>query len=271
MNKKIIVLKLGGSLLTDKSIPFKLRDNILNSVVKEIKECIDLGLIEELVVIHGVGSYGHPPVLKYNLHKGFKSPSQLIPLSETQYIVNNYRNMIAKSFLDLDIPINLMHASSIIVGESMKITDYYFKALRGYLSLGMVPLIGGDMMYDKNMGFSVCGGDQLAVIISREIGAEYLIFATDVLGIYDKDPKDNPNALLLKEININEIEQLLERKEVVNKIDASGGMRGKLISLISAKDLIKKGLKVSVISMIKRDTLKNYLQEQDINVTKIVF
>jgi isopentenyl phosphate kinase len=270
MNKKSIVLKLGGSLLTDKSIPYKLRENTLNAVVQEIKECMALGLLEELVIIHGVGSYGHPPVLKHNLHKGFKSPDQLILLSETQHIVNKYRSSIVKAFLDIGIPINLMHASSITVGKNMKITDCFFKALKGYLSLGMVPLIGGDMMYDEKMGFSVCGGDQLAVIISREIGANYLIFATDVLGIYDKDPKNDPDALLLKKINIKEIEQLIEKNELKSQIDASGSMRGKMISLISAKDLIEKGLKVSILSMIKTNYLKYYLQGHEIDATKIV-
>lgn len=271
MKKKVTVLKLGGSLLTDKSTPFKLREDTLNTVAHEIKECFDLGLIEELVIVHGVGSYGHPPVLKHNLHKGFKNPDQLINLSETQYIVNNYRNIIAKAFLDVGIPINLMHTSSIVVGKNMKITSYLFDALKGYLSLGMVPLIGGDMMYDESMGFSVCGGDQLAVIISREIRANYLIFATDVLGIYDKDPKNNPSAVLLEEINVNEIEQLLERKEESNKVDASGGMKGKLLSLVLAGDLIKKGLELSIISMMKSGTLKKCLKGQDIKATKMVF
>jgi len=271
MKKKITVLKLGGSLLTDKSVKYKLRDDTLNKIAYEIKECIDLRLIEELVIIHGVGSYGHPPVLKYNLHKGFKNQDQLIYLSKTQYKVNSYRSMITKSFLDLEIPVNLIHASSMVIGKNMKITDYFFKSLIGYLSLGMVPLIGGDMMYDDNMGFSVCGGDQLAIIISREIGANHLIFATDVSGIYDKDPKKDPNALLLKEININEIEQIMERMDESNKSDASGRMKGKILSLISAKDLIKNGLEVSIISMMKSGTLKKYLKGQDIDATKVFF
>ena len=55
-NKKITVLKLGGSLLTDKSTPCKVRNRILDSVASELKECFNSGLIESLVLIHGVGS-----------------------------------------------------------------------------------------------------------------------------------------------------------------------------------------------------------------------
>jgi isopentenyl phosphate kinase len=268
--KQITVLKLGGSLLTDKSIPNKIRENTLKTVAQEIKDCLNLGLIEGLVLIHGVGSYGHPPVLKYKLYNGFKNAKQLYYLSKTQYNVNKLRNMIAKSLIDVEIPVNLMHASSIVVGKNRKITEYMFRALKGYLSLGMVPLLGGDMIYDEIMGFSICSGDQLAVSISREIGANRLIFATDVPGAYNKDPKMDPKALLLKEININEIEQVIERMEESDKIDTSGRMRGKLKSLIPAKDLIKKGLEISIISMMEPNTLKMFLEGNDVHATRVI-
>jgi len=270
MEKKVTVIKLGGSLITDKSTPYTIREN-LDRVAKEIKECIDLGLIEGLVLIHGVGSFGHPPVLKHELHKGFRSPDQLMHLSNTQEIVNQLRYKITKSFQDVGIPINLMHASSMVIGNKMKITEYMFKALKGYLSLGMVPLIGGDMMFDLSIGFSVCSGDQLAVIISREIKANQLIFATDVAGIYDSDPKINKEASLIKEININEIESIVKQLDESKPADASGRMKGKLMTLSSGKDLIRNGLNVAIISMMENNSLKNYLEERQVTATKIVF
>lgn len=271
MEKKNIVLKLGGSLLTDKSSPYTLRENTLKRVAQEIKECIELGLIGDLVIINGVGSFGHPPVLEHNLQKGFRNKEQLIELSKTQHIVNLFRNKISKCLLDVGIPINLMHTSSIMTGTAMKITDYSLNALKGFLSLGMVPLIGGDMMYDEKMGFSVCSGDQIATLITREIGADTLIFATDVPGIYDKDPNFNSNAVLIKKINVTEIEQLLGDKESSIQVDASGGMKGKLMSLFAATDISKKGLKVFIISMMKSGTLKSLLQDQIINMTEVIF
>jgi len=269
--EKILVFKLGGSLLTDKSTPYTLREDIIKAVAVEIKECIDLGLIKSLVIVHGVGSFGHPPVLKYNLHKGFRTKDQLISMSKTQQIVNELRKAIAITFTEEGVPINLMHASSMVVGSKMVITDHAFTSLKGFLSLGMVPLIGGDMMYDTSMGFSVCGGDQLAVIISRALHANQLLFATDVVGVFDKDPKLGEHAQLLREINVNEVEQLLSKTSDTAKTDASGKMRGKLRSLISIKDLIQEGLEVAILSMNKKGVLKNYLKGQESELTKIIY
>ena len=270
-SKDVLVFKLGGSLLTDKSTPYTLRKEIIKSVAVEIKECIDLGLVKSLVIVHGVGSFGHPPVLKYDLHKGFRNKDQLISMSKTQQIVNEFRKAIATTFMEVGIPINLMHASSMVVGSKMVITEHAFSSLKGFLSLGMVPLIGGDMMFDTSMGFSVCGGDQLAVVLSRELHAKQLLFATDVTGVFDKDPKLGARAQLLRKININEIEQLLSKTNETAKTDASGKMRGKLRSLISIKDRIQEGLEVAIFSMTRKGVLKNYLKGQESELTKIIY
>ncbi len=223
------------------------------------------------MIIHGVGSFGHPPVLKYNLHKGFRNKDQLISMSKTQQIVNEFRKAIAITFVEEGVPINLMHASSMVVGSKMVITEHAFSSLKGFLSLGMVPLIGGDMMYDTSMGFSVCGGDQLAVVLSRVLRAKQLLFATDVPGVFDKDPKSGENAQLLKEININEIDQLFSKTNETAKTDASGKMRGKLFSLTLIKDRIQEGLKVAILSMNKKGVLKNYLKGEESELTKIIY
>lgn len=267
----LIVLKLGGSMLTDKSTPYKIREDVIKSVAVEIKECIDLVLIKSLVIVHGVGSFGHPPVLKYNLHKGFRNKDQLISMSKTQLIVNEFRKTIATTFLEEGVPINLMHASSMVVGNKMVIADHAFTSLKGFLSLGMVPLIGGDMMYDTSMGFSVCSGDQLAVVLSRILHAKQLLLATDVPGVFDKDPKSGEPAQLLKEININEIEQLLSKTNETIKTDASGKMRGKLLSLVSIKHQIQEGLAVAILSMNRKGVLKNYLKGEESELTKIIY
>jgi isopentenyl phosphate kinase len=269
MDKELTVLKLGGSLLTDKTKPYTLRASVLASVASEINECMKSGLIQSLVLLNGVGSYGHPPVLEYKLHKGFQSHDQLLPLSKTQYVVNEFRQIIVKQLQAAAIPVNLMHPSSIIVSEKMKMTRYFLEPLKGYLSIGMVPLLGGDIIYDMAMGFSVGSADQLAAIIAHEFEAKRLIFATDVAGIYEGDPKLDPEAVLLEEINLNETDQILARMGKSQMIDASGGMKAKLRTLAVCKEQIEKGLEVGIISMMEHGNLKAFLSGENIKCTRV--
>ncbi len=270
MTKELTVIKLGGSLLTDKTKPYTYREKVLQSVSREIRECFDEGLIESLILLHGVGSYGHPPVLEHKLHKGFLGPEQLLPLSKTQESVATLRHIIVKELQNASIPVCLMYPSSMIISEKMRMTDYFLEPLKGFVSLGMVPLLGGDILIDSVMGWSIGSGDQLAVIICRELGAKRLIFASDVSGIYDADPKLKKDASLIDTVNLNDLEKTLKRMGVSGIEDASGAMKGKLQSIVPAKPLIEQGLEIGLISMMEYGHLRSFLKNEDCQCTRVI-
>jgi len=270
VEKELTVIKLGGSLLTDKSKPYEARKSVIESTATELRECIDEGLIESLIIIHGVGSFGHPPVLEYKLHKGFTGPEQFIPLSKTQGIVNEFRLLLTNVFQEAGLPVNLLHPSSMVVAEKMRIKSTSFEPLKGWLALGMIPFLGGDLLYDTAMGFSVGSGDELAIVLTRHLDAKRLVFAMDESGIYDDNPKKNPGANILREININDIDAVIENLKDAEQVDASGAMMGKLLSIRGVKDLIERGLETTLLSMMNFGNLKALLKEQDVQCTKIV-
>jgi isopentenyl phosphate kinase len=268
--KNLTVLKLGGSLLTDKSQPYTLREDVLQSVVQEIRHCLDEGLIESLIVVHGVGSFGHPPVIEHRLHRGFESPDQLLPISKTQTTVNEFRMKIVKAFQAAEIPVNLFHPSSMVVSKKMRMEEYFLESLRGYLEIGMTILLGGDMVFDKAMGFSVGSGDQIAVILARELGAHRLLFAMDVDGLYDGDPAKNQNAALIPEISLKNMDDVLQQIDARAGEDASGAMRGKLRSLAALAASLDDGLQIALLSMMETGRLTAFLEGQDVRLTRVV-
>ena len=270
MTKELTVIKLGGSLLTDKTKPYTYREKVLQSVVREIGECLDEGLIESLILLHGVGSYGHPIVLEHKLHKGFLGPDQLLPLSWAQESVATLRHIIVKELQKAKVPVCLMYPSSMIISEKMKMTNYFLDSLKGFAEVGMVPLLGGDILIDTVMGWSVGSGDQLAVILCEEMGAKRLIFASDVSGIYDADPKLNEDASPIDIVNLNDLDTTLKRLGSSGVEDASGAMKGKLQSIVPAKQLIEQGLEVGLLSMMEYGVLKAYLRNEDCQCTRVI-
>ncbi|MFQ5977502.1 MAG: isopentenyl phosphate kinase [Candidatus Heimdallarchaeota archaeon] len=268
MKDELTIIKLGGALLTDKSTPYTAREPIFGAVAREIKECIDSGLIQSLILLHGVGSYGHPPVLEHKLHKGFQQPEQRLLLSKAFLIVNKLRFMLVKELQEAGLPVFMMYSSSMATAEKMKMKHYFLDALKGWLEVGMIPVIGGDMLPDMAMGWSVGSADQLGVVLSRSLGANKLIFATDVAGIYEGDPKISPNAPLIAKVNLDEFEETLAKMGAGHN-DASGAMKGKLKALVPAKDLVERGLEVSIISMMAPGHLKALLKGDKVPATLI--
>jgi isopentenyl phosphate kinase len=144
----------------------------------------------------------------------------------------------------------------------------HLDAVKGFLKIGMIPVLGGDMVQDSAMGFSVGSGDQVANILARELHATDLVFATDVAGVYDGDPKLNPKARLIKELSLRDLRSLSTSNAVV---DASGAMRGKLNNLEALSGELEAGLRTTIISMREPGRLRRLLNGEEVEGTRITF
>ena len=267
MSKHLTVLKLGGALLTDKKRPFSLRHSILQQAAQEIKTCLDAGLIDQLILVHGVGSFGHPPVLQYKLHKGFQSPEQLIHLTDTQNKVMQLRLMIAEALHQAGVPVATILPSSTMSASQMALKSSYLDAVAGFLNLGMVPLLGGDVLVDDQMGFCVYGGDKIGVDLALHFGASRLMFATEVAGIFDKDPHKHAQAQLISQLSLNQMAAVNVENQ---QVDASGAMGGKITAVFPAQEAIHNGLQVHIISMIKPGNLQTLIKNEHTIGTRII-
>jgi delta-1-pyrroline-5-carboxylate synthetase len=69
------------------------------------------------------------------------------------------------------------------------------------LKLGVVPIINENDAVSANQGYTsddvFSDNDSLAALCARSFNAEVLVLLTDVEGVYDSSPKENPNAKLL--------------------------------------------------------------------------
>ncbi|MFN2295987.1 MAG: isopentenyl phosphate kinase [Candidatus Promineifilaceae bacterium] len=270
MSEFLTVIKLGGALLTDKQRPYTLRQSVLDQVASEIKAALDAGLIERLILVHGVGSFGHPPVVQHQLHKGLKSAEQLIHLTDTQNKVIQIRLAIAEAFHDAGVAACTILPSSCMTASGFALESSYLDALAGFLDIGMAPLLGGDVLADRQVGFCVYGGDHIAVDLALHFQASRLIFATEVDGIYDKDPQKYADAQPIHEFSLSSIgggDALLDDHR---KVDASGAMAGKLAAVQPAREAIFAGLSVHILSMIKEGNLTDLLSGKEETGTLVV-
>ena len=68
----MIILKIGGSILTNKdSIESEVDSESLKRIALEIKSSLD-NSFKELIIVHGAGSFGHPPAKKYKIGERFE-------------------------------------------------------------------------------------------------------------------------------------------------------------------------------------------------------
>ncbi|MFQ6084997.1 MAG: isopentenyl phosphate kinase [Candidatus Bathyarchaeia archaeon] len=250
-----MILKLGGSVLTDRRKPFTLNEENVRRLSREIARGYDKEKMS-LVVVHGAGSFGHPIVAKSGIHKGISRPDQLLAFAETQRWQNYLNVLITKSLQGEGLPAIPHQTSSHSLLRSGRIVRMPLDALKGFLRIGLVPVLYGVPAYDEIQGCSILSGDQIAPYIAKELGAERIIHGTNVDGIFTDDPVRNPDARLISEITSENIEEVKERLSTSSFIDVTGGMLGKVLELM---DLAKMGITSQIINANKPGLLEGAL------------
>jgi isopentenyl phosphate kinase len=250
LRKPLIVIKLGGSALTDKSEIYTPR---LRSIRAAAKQIAAISKTHQVVLVHGAGSFGHIPVEKYRLAHGFKNSTQLAGLAVTKSKLLEWEMILDKALLKEKIPLVPFLASDFIVTRKGRIFSADLRPIQTWLRLGCVPTIGGDIVPDFTQGFSVLSGDQLAAYLALKFRAKRLVFATDVDGIFDSDPKLNSQAKLLDKIISSSVLRLVSKGTSKTTPDVTGGMTGKIgEGLIAAR----AGIPVYFVNLTKDDRLR---------------
>ena len=272
-----LLLKVGGSCISDKTLLYKA---LKSQSPEDIKAALDINpkridqiaaeignaysIMNRLIILTGVGSPGHFTVLKHKLHKGNSGElEQHLGFLEAQIAVNRLRQCILEAFLKYKIPAVQLYASSIYDSDNRRITRGNTENIAKFVDVGMVPVTSGDIVPDTTMGLSVLSGDQILADLAKKFNPKKIIYGSDVDGIFDSDPKVNPDAKLIPEISKDKIEEIIEE---ITGDDASGQMRGKLIEI---KNLLDTGFKdIILLNLTKKGILQKVLNNEDVPFTR---
>lgn len=224
--KELIILKLGGSVITDKhsKIP-KINLENLKNISKEISLVYDSKKMS-LILIHGAGSYGHGIVKKTGIDKGIKTKKQLEDFAETQRLQNELNCIVTKCLIGEGLPAVPCQASASAVMKSGKLVQMDISAVKGFLEIGLIPVLYGVPAYDEVQKCSILSGDQIAPYLAVELNANKIIHATNIDGVFTL------NSKIIPEINSGNIDQIRKNLKGSKAIDVTGGMLRKVNELV---------------------------------------
>lgn len=227
---RLMVLKLGGSVITEKEKPLAPNLNAIERLAKEIAEAN----VKRLIIVHGGGSFGHPLAKQYKIKEGYKEPSQIEGFSKTHQAMLELNKLVVDALLRNYIPAFSVSPSSCIVTNAGRIQIFYDNTLTMLLNTGFVPVLFGDAVLDNNIGFTILSGDQLVAALAIKFKADKIILGVDVNGLYTADPKSDASAQLIPYITSQGLKTLMHKIEEAKVTDVTGGMLGKISELMPA-------------------------------------
>lgn len=261
----LIILKLGGSVITEKKEERKKinRQNLerLSLEIARAKKKKDFSLI----IIHGAGSFGHIIAKRFGLNEGYKNKAQIKAITELYCDLKELNLEVIKSLKNKGLNAIPFQQSSAWRLRDKEINNPNLDIIKKYLRLDFIPVLYGDLLIDDKLGFSVLSGDKIAHCLAKKLKAQRVILGTDVNGIFNRDPKIYKNARLFRKIGGENIKKISAGKSTA--VDVTGGMGGKVSELIK---LAKIGIKSEIINISKAGILEKALLEQENLGTEIL-
>ena len=247
--KDLVLVKLGGSVITDKSKPYTARLDVIKKLAKKISKLKSKNT--DLIIGHGSGSFAHVPASKYQTQKGLINAKSTWGLALTADAAIQINRIVISEMLKLKIkclsfsPLSFNYGKKVLIGHIKKAME-----------IGMLPVIYGDVIMNKDRGFEIYSGEKTLDLLARKLSIFYkkikIIYFTDTNGVYDDKGKTIP---LITSKNFKEIKKYLTGS---GNLDVTGGMIHKveeslkLVQKLDAEvyitngfDLKKRGTKIS--------------------------
>ena len=262
-SEELIVLKIGGSIITNKYENFSARNEVIEKIAQGVSN-----IKQPLILVHGAGSYGHPLAKKYEIHKGYFSNSQLDGLIEIRIKMQKLGEIITQIFKKHGIKIMPIISSSCMIAENKRLLKVEIEPIKIFLKIGLIPMCSGDVVADRKLGFSIISGDQMTTYLARELNAKRVIFGCDVDGIFTSDPKQNKEAELIPIIKFKDLSKILKKYVSETKApDVTGGMLGKLNEI---KILMSSGIEVIIMNLNRPEDIIKVTSGKDVKCTRFI-
>jgi len=262
--KELVLIKLGGSVITDKSKALTPRMDVIKRLGREILQAQKISKTK-ILLAHGQGSYAHIPASKYKTQLGNIEKNSIKGFSIVADMATWPNRILIKEFVELGIPAVSFSPLSFVYSNNQKPKNILTSQIKKALEIGIIPVIYGDVIMDSRMDFCIYSGektlDLLALRLSKEYKIEKIVMVGDTDGVYNADGKT------IKKISRQNLSSITSVLGGSKSTDVTGGMLHKVEeALILAH---KTGIKTQIISGNRAGNLKKALLKEKVVGTVI--
>jgi isopentenyl phosphate kinase len=213
------VLKLGGSVLTDKDRPETLDEQAIERAASAIAAAD-----EELVVVHGGGSFGHHHADRHGVTatEGTRDARAVTDVHDAMVALNGAVVASLQTAGVSAVPVRPLSLARRTSDGELRIAGEPVAAM---LAEGFVPIVHADPVVQADAGATILSGDELVVAFAERLGAARVGLCTGVPGVLDAD-----GTVVDR---IESFEAVADALGESDATDVTGGMAAKVRTLLS--------------------------------------
>ena len=244
--KKLILIKFGGSLISDKTKINKAHFNVIKDLSRQIKEILNNNKNLSLIIATGAGGFGHPvaKIYEHNLKEG---------LPFIKKAVKKINQIVVASLIKKGIKSVSVEPSKVSEYKNGKMFSLSDSSIISLLERNIIPVFHADLVKDQLKGISILSMDRFLVDLAiffknKNYEVEKVIFAGTTAGVVSRV------GTTIKKITKNHFSKIREVFYKGKEIDVTGGMKYKVeqclrlaeeeIDSYITNDLSKKGTQI---------------------------
>ncbi|MFC6953116.1 isopentenyl phosphate kinase [Halorubellus litoreus] len=219
----MIVLKLGGSVVTEKDREETVDGAALEEAAAAIAAARDGG-VDDVVVVHGGGSFGHPHAEEWGASttEGVRDVDGVTAIHGAMTTLNKF---VLRALHDADVPAVPVHPLSAAHRDRDGALTLPSEQVATLLDEGFVPVLHGDLVAHAGEGATVLSGDEIVTSLADSMDAARVGVCSTVPGVLDAD-----DAVVPEIRSFDDVENVLGGSSAT---DVSGGMAGKVRELLA--------------------------------------
>jgi isopentenyl phosphate kinase len=236
MPNETIFLKLGGSLITDKSRARTARPDAIRRLVDEIAQTRKAEPGLRLVLGHGSGSFGHMEAKKYGTAAGVKTAEDWRGFHVVWAAADQLDRIVTDALAAGGVPVVRIAPSSCAILEDGRLAEMPVAPVAAALDAGLVPVVYGDAVFDRTRGGGIASTEMVFAHLARSLHPRRILLAGIERGVFADYPA---RKILLPRIRTGEWESARRKIEGSAHIDVTGGMLSKveeMLALIARED-----------------------------------
>ena len=216
----VTVLKLGGSVITEKDRPETLDGETLAALATAVADAA----VEDLVVVHGGGSFGHHHAAEHGVSTtdGIRDVGGVMDVHGAMTTLNRF--VLSRLHAE-DVPAVPVHPFSAAKRDADGDLTLMTDQVAAMVDEGFVPVLHGDGVVHAGEGVTVLSGDEIVTELATALDADRVGLCSTVPGVLDGDDEVIPR--------IEEFDEVADVLGVSDATDVTGGMAAKVRELLA--------------------------------------
>jgi isopentenyl phosphate kinase len=255
--KELVFLKLGGSLITDKTKPYTPLLDVIDDLALQIVTSLQSQPDLRLVIGHGAGSFGHVAASEYKTRDGYPRPSPLTHrerdtsednywkgFAEVWYQASSLNRYVVEALHKAGLRTIALPPSGSVIASNGQVAVWETTPIRMALASGIVPVIFGDVVFDEVRGGTILSTENLFTFLVKALAPDRVLLAGLEEAVWEDFPA---RTRRIERITPHSFEEIKHGVGGSAAADVTGGMAAKVREML---DLAQEnpGLKIQVFS-----------------------